>query len=118
MSQYRYVKKMASLIFRLALYRIISQSLILRNRDALWRIVNSSQFAHAAFFEITFHDLVSQQRQHATAHEDRSRVAIPIDARSAARIVDGFFRLRAEFSYLFKVQGLIAQEKNRRGTLK
>src|SRR5437763_11867363 len=89
------------------------ESSVLRNSYALRCIVNSSQLAHDSILQITFHYFVTQQRQHATAHEYRSRVAIPIDARSAVSIVDGLFGFRAEFSQLFKVQRSIAQENNR-----
>ena len=40
---------------------------VLRNRHALRCIVDSSQLAHASILQITFHDLVTQQCQHATA---------------------------------------------------
>src|SRR6267154_501873 len=86
---------------------------VLRSRHALWCIVNSSQLAQTFILQITFHNLVTKQCQHATAHEYRSRVAIPIDARSAASIIYGLFGFRAEFPQLFKVQRSIAQENDR-----
>src|SRR5712671_1640001 len=89
------------------------ESSVLRDSYALRCIVDSSQLPHASILQITFHNLVTKQRQHATAHEYRSRVAIQVDARSAASIVHGLFGFRAEFSQLFKVQRSIAQENNR-----
>jgi len=62
------------------------------------RVIYSAKLVHAAVVETSFDDLVAEQREHATAQEQRSRIAVPIDARRATLIVDLFIRLRAELT--------------------
>src|SRR6266404_3921055 len=81
------------------------------------RIANPARLSHAAVFQTSFDDLVAEQRQHSPAHEQRTRVAVPIDAGSATTIVDCLGRFGGQLSEFFEVQRLVTQKQNRRRTL-
>ena len=52
----------------------------LRYHRSLRRIIDATHFLHPAIAEVTFHNFITEQRQHSTAHEDWSRVSVPINA--------------------------------------
>jgi hypothetical protein len=69
-----------------------------------WCVIHAPELVHASIVETAFDDLVAEQREHATAQEQRSRIPVPINTRRAALIIDRFIRLRAEFADLTKLQ--------------
>src|ERR1700674_783736 len=55
--------------------------------DPTWRVADPPHLMHPAVVEKPFDNLVAEQCQHAAADEERSRIAIPVNARSPARVV-------------------------------
>src|SRR6185503_19372456 len=76
------------------------------------RVVDAAQFFHATVVDRAFGDLVTEQGKHSPAQEQRSRVAIPVDARCTTVIVRSVFRSRAELADFAKLQRVVAQDKN------
>jgi hypothetical protein len=66
-------------------------------------VVDPPEFMHASVVDRAFDDLVTQQRKHSAAQEQRSRVSIPINARRTALIVNRSLRLRTELAYFAKL---------------
>src|SRR5713101_9707468 len=89
------------------------RDLATRDPDLLRRVTDAARLAHAAIRHVAFHNFVAKQRKHAPAQKERPRVPVPIDTRSAARIVGRFLRLRAEFANLFKMERVVAQKQDR-----
>ena len=69
---------------------------------------------HAAVVDCALDDLVTEQRKQSPAQEQRTRVAVPVDARCAALIVDRFLSLRAKLADFTKLQRVVSQEEDRR----
>src|SRR5947208_2908269 len=72
-----------------------SGSFTSRHDCFLWRIVNPACLAHAAVFQTSFDDLIAEQGQHSSPHEQRTRVSVPVDAGSATPIVNRLIGFRA-----------------------
>src|SRR6266566_356873 len=89
-----------------------------RDPDLLRRVTDAACLVHAAIRHVAFDNLVTQQREHTPADEQWPSVAVPIDARSATRIVRRLLRLRAELADLFEVQPIVAQKQDCGGVFK
>ena len=62
-----------------------------RDFHGLRRIIDPPQFLHLPILHRAFDQLIAQHSDDAAADEERARVAVPVDARSATGIVDGSF---------------------------
>src|SRR5688572_24073692 len=51
------------------------------------RIIDAANFGDLRSHDPAFDDFVAEQREHAIPDEERARVAVPVDARSAAAVV-------------------------------
>ncbi|MEI2757692.1 MAG: hypothetical protein V9F46_14705 [Chitinophagaceae bacterium] len=70
------------------------------------------------FVNVAFDDLVAHQREYPSAHEGRSRVAVPVNARGAAAVVALVGRRgQLERPQLAERQRAIAQEEQCRRSL-
>src|SRR5574341_1304975 len=83
-----------------------------RDLHRLRRIIHPARFVNAAVVQRALDHFVPEQCNNSPAHEQRTPIAVPIDTRRAARIVNCLLGLRGEFANLFKVQAVVAQEKN------
>src|SRR6185503_19112786 len=45
------------------------------------RVIHPPELVHAAVVEMSFDDLIAEQREHATTQEQRSRIPVPINTR-------------------------------------
>src|SRR5439155_5969994 len=64
--------------------------------------------------QLPLHQFVAEQREHARAEEDRTGVAIPVDARSLAGVVARGLRLRLQLAQRLEGQIALAQVEHRR----
>src|SRR5258708_19436705 len=62
------------------LRNVPAHSIATRDLRPLRRIANPARLSHAAVFQTSFDDLIPEQRQHSPAHEQRTKLAAPIDA--------------------------------------
>src|SRR5262249_31795471 len=70
-----------------------------------------------AVLHFAFDQFVTEQREHAIADEERTRVAVPVDARSNAIIRPHRLIVRAELPGLLETRAGIADEHDRGGIL-
>src|SRR5262245_13487644 len=81
------------------------------------RVVDAAKLLDPASRQASLDQLVSQEREDPASHEQRPRVAVPINARGAAAVIDRLFGLRGKRANLFEVQGGVAKEEDRSRSL-
>src|SRR5882672_10486382 len=82
------------------------------------RIVDAAQLVHPAVVQHAFDEFITKQREHAPAHEDRPRIAIPIYARSATTIVDSSCGIGGQLAGFLEMQPVVTQKEDRCGRFK
>ena len=78
---------------------------------SVWRVADAARFCDAVAVHAAYDDFVTEKRENSSAHKERARVAVPINARCAAAvIVCRARRARVEFADFGEVETIVAQK--------
>src|SRR5262245_52933686 len=86
---------------------------VLPGELSAWRVIHSTQLAHASVGQASFDELVTKERKYSPSNKQGSGVAIPINTRSATTVVDCLLRPGLKFSELAKLRRVVMQEQDR-----